>query len=194
MNNKSTYTFDLAGMPKTVLLVFGLPNSGKTTLCEAIIKHLKPGQYVYFNADKVRSTLSKDLKFSIDDRREQARRMGCMASLSLDGSSASVAIVDFINPNVDTWTAFQANLNRPVGKPRETDVNRTPTVALEDSSFPCFSVFMNTITNEECVYANTAELFKRGERPVDLTFTRIDNEDGFDQAARDTIQGMIKTN
>lgn len=181
----------LSNLPKTILLVFGLPNSGKTTLCEALSYRLPSDQFVYLNADKVRSTLSKDLGFTADDRKEQARRMGCMASLVLDGSSARVVIVDFVNPNVDTWTAFKENLNRPVGKPRLSDVNRTPPAALEDARFPCFSVFMNTIKNEDCIYADTAALFARGERPVDLEFTQWTDAG---EMAEATIQALLASN
>ena len=188
---KSKTIYDLVGLPKTVLLVFGLPNSGKTTLCEAITERLLPGQFIYFNADKVRSTLSKDLKFSIEDRQEQARRMGCMASLALDGSDANLAIVDFVNPNLDTWMAFRENLSRPVGKPKKTDVNRVPPAVMEDNSYPCFSVFMNTIKNEDCVFADTAEIFARGNRPVDLTFEWIAEEDGFSKAAFLVIDKLL---
>jgi GTPase SAR1 family protein len=175
---------------KKVLLVFGLPNSGKTTLCEKIIEQLVPGEYVYFNADKVRSTLSKDLKFSTEDRMEQARRMGCMASLVLDGSAAKLAIIDFVNPNIDTWSVFRDNLNRPVGKPKKTDINRTPGSALEDSAFPCFSVFMNTIENADCVFADTAEIFARGDRPVDLTFQWLEGEEDFKAAANEVVSRL----
>ncbi len=188
---KSKTPISLTHLQKTVLLIFGLPNSGKTTLCESITDRLVPGQFIYFNADKVRSTLSKDLKFSIDDRREQARRMGCMASLALDGSAAQLAIVDFVNPNIDTWTAFRENLGKPVGKPKKTDVNRVPTSVMEDNSFPCFSVFMNTIKNEDCVFADTAEIFACGERPVDLTFEWIADEVAFDKAALQVLSSLL---
>lgn len=187
MSLKTKYT--LSHLDKTILLVFGLPNSGKTTLCEAISRKLLHPEFVYLNADKVRSTLSKDLGFSADDRKEQARRMGCMASLVLDGSAARLVMVDFVNPNIDTWTAFRENLNRPVGKQRVSDVNRTPPAALEDTSYPCFSVFMNTINNEDCIYADTASLFARGERPVDLEFTKWED---VDLMAAQTIEALLE--
>lgn len=188
MPTKSKSYYTVGHLNKTILLVFGLPNSGKTTLCEAIAKQLLVPEFVYLNADKVRSTLSKDLGFSADDRKEQARRMGCMASLVLDGSDAKVVMVDFVNPNFDTWTAFRENLNRPVGKPRVTDINRTPPSALEDTTFPCFSVFMNTLRNEDCIYADTASLFARGERPVDLEFTEWTD---VDKMAARTIEALL---
>lgn len=179
---------DLSNVNKTILLVFGMPGSGKTTLCETITSMVMPGQYIYFNADKVRSTLSKDLGFSMESRQEQARRMGCMASLALDGSDARIAIVDFVNPNVDTWTAFRENLHRPVGKPKKTDVNRFPVAAAEDSEFPCFSVFMNTIKKEDCEYADTAAIFNSGNRPVDVTLQWMDSEREFKAAAYEILQ------
>lgn len=171
---------------KQILLIFGLPGSGKTTLSEKIVSLFKnPADVIYFNADKVRSTLSRDLGFSMDDRIEQARRMACMASLALDASVARVCIVDFVNPNVDTWTAFRENLNAPVGRPKVTDINRVPSVAAAEASvFPLFSVFMNTIGKNDCRFADTAELFARGERPVDMTIDRFLNDRDMEETAR----------
>jgi len=181
----------LLDMPKTILLVFGLPGSGKTTLSEKIQSLLPPEQCVYFNADKVRSTLSKDLGFSVDARVEQARRMACMASLALDGSSARVCIVDFVNPNLDTWTAFSSNMNRPVGKSRVSDVNRVPSVVYNEAVFPLFSVFMNTIRKEDCRFADTAELFDRNERPVDMSYDKFLTDEEMDLAASDVLKMML---
>lgn len=188
-----TRKFDLSKVPKTALLIFGLPGSGKTTLSETLVSMMHPDQVIVFNADKVRSTLSKDLKFRVEDRVEQARRMGCVASLALDASSARVCIVDFVNPNVDTWTTFQANLKRPVGNRPLSDVNRTPGVALEDCDYPVFSVWMNTIGKEDCRYVDTAELFARGERPVDVTVNgRLEGPNAFGQVAIDILQQIYK--
>ena len=57
----------------TKILIMGLPGAGKTTLAQ----HLAPPlNAVHFNADAVRANINKDLGFSLEDRIEQARRMG----------------------------------------------------------------------------------------------------------------------
>ena len=145
-------------MKKIIILIFGLPGSGKTTLARAI-REIAQDQTIWFNADKVRSTLSKDLGFSAESRIEQARRMGCLASLALDGSDCSTAIVDFVNPTVETYESFLANLCRPAGSPADRVVE-TPSRYFVDVSYPVFSVLMRTIKKEECRFRDTAEVFQ----------------------------------
>lgn len=84
-----------------IILVFGLPGSGKTTLCTELLKHVEA---IHLNADAVRADLSSDLGFSVEDRVEQARRMGAMARLLSD--QGRVVLVDFVNPTTQTREAF----------------------------------------------------------------------------------------
>jgi energy-coupling factor transporter ATP-binding protein EcfA2 len=158
-------------MNKHVLLIYGLPGSGKTTLAQAV-HDLTRNESIWFNADKVRSTLSSDLNFSEASRIEQARRMGCLASLALDGSSLSLAIVDFVNPTLPTYSTFLENLNRPVGN-RLDDSGRIPESFLGGTEYPVVSVLMDTIRKDESRFADTAELFQRsgGCRKPDLHIT-----------------------
>jgi len=84
-----------------IILIFGLPGSGKTALAKELLKRTPA---IHLNADDVRADLSSDLGFSAEDRIEQARRMGAMARLI--SSQGHVVIVDFINPTEETRAAF----------------------------------------------------------------------------------------
>lgn len=83
------------------ILVMGLPGSGKTTLCQVLARRLNA---VHFNNDEVRANINKDLGFSLEDRLEQARRMGFLCDLVV--RSGGTAIGDFICPTPQTRAAF----------------------------------------------------------------------------------------
>ena len=79
----------------------GLPGAGKTTLAKELAKLLGA---VWFNADEVRKEINKDLKFSVEDRIEQARRMGLLCDIAT--RSGSFAMADFVCPVPETRAAF----------------------------------------------------------------------------------------
>jgi adenylylsulfate kinase len=83
------------------ILVMGLPGAGKTTLSRLLAKRLVA---VHFNADEIRANINKDLGFSLEDRIEQARRMGWLCDQVV--KSNSYAIADFICPTPETRAAF----------------------------------------------------------------------------------------
>lgn len=79
----------------------GLPGSGKTTLAKALAPLLNA---VHWNADDVRNNINKDLGFSMEDRIEQARRMGWLCdNVNQAGHNA---IADFVCTTEDTRAAF----------------------------------------------------------------------------------------
>jgi cytidyltransferase-like protein len=83
------------------ILIMGLPGAGKTTLASALAPLLNA---VVFNADAVRTNLSPDLSFSLEDRIEHARRMGWMCDRVVE--AGGTAIADFICPTEETREAF----------------------------------------------------------------------------------------
>jgi len=86
------------------ILIMGLPGAGKTTLAKILSRSL---QAVHLNGDRVRETLSSDLGFSLEDRLEQARRMGCMAQLIKE--SGHYVVADFVCPTNETRRLFNAD-------------------------------------------------------------------------------------
>lgn len=90
---------------KKIIMIYGLPGSGKTTLAK-ILSRVLNGKCIWLNADRIRESLSSDLTFSVKDRVEQARRLGCLASIALDNDHTEYAIVDFVNPTNQTYATF----------------------------------------------------------------------------------------
>lgn len=84
-----------------ILVVFGLPGSGKTSLAKSLLQRTPA---IHLNADDVREDLSSDLGFSVEDRIEQARRLGAIARLL--SKQGKVVLVDFVNPTKETRKAF----------------------------------------------------------------------------------------
>lgn len=87
-------------MPRKILIM-GLPGSGKTTLARQLAPLIKA---VHWNADDVRNNINKDLGFTMEDRIEQARRMGWLCDNVLMAGHNVVA--DFVCPTPETRAAF----------------------------------------------------------------------------------------
>lgn len=87
-------------MPQKILIM-GLPGTGKTTLACSLAPQLKA---VHFNADAVRASICRDLGFSLEDRIEQARRMGWLCDQVVAAGHAAIA--DFVCPTPETRLAF----------------------------------------------------------------------------------------
>ncbi len=83
------------------ILVCGLPGAGKTTLSLALAPKIGA---VHWNADEVRANINKSLGFSLEDRIEQARRMGWLCDQVV--RAGGVAIADFVCPTLETRGAF----------------------------------------------------------------------------------------
>src|SRR5262249_11290019 len=89
---------------KRKILIMGLPGSGKTTLTRALAPMLNA---VVFNNDQVRANINRDLGFTMEDRVEQARRMGWLCDRVVE--SGGTVIADFICPTPETRAAFGAD-------------------------------------------------------------------------------------
>ena len=112
------------------ILVCGLNNSGKTTLSIELSKQLHG---IHLNADYIRKNLNTDLGFSLENRVENARRIGVLADII--SNSGYIAIADFICPVEPCREAFGVN---------DGDV---------------FVVYMNTVKPEENEYKDTGKIF-----------------------------------
>jgi len=148
---------------KTVIVVQGLPGSGKTTFSKMLLKNFKAA---YLNADQIRATISNDLGFSHRDRCLQAYRLGKIAAVCLDTPTNiindgvddtnyhlnTIVLVDFINPTTKTRGVFNHGLRIGYSLP----VRR-------------IDVWMDTISKEECGYKDTAVMFE----PIDTTCYKI---------------------
>lgn len=107
-------------MPK--ILVMGLPGSGKTTLSEQLAFQLK---CVHFNADEIRREINKDLGFSVEDRLEQARRMGVLCDIA--SRHGAPVIADFVCPTPEARKLFKPDFIVWVDRIQESrfeDTNR----------------------------------------------------------------------
>ena len=85
-----------------IIQIIGLPGSGKTTIADALRDRING---LHINADDVRNGINKDLGFSVEDRVENARRLGELARL-MDAKQDKPVIVDFVNPTEQTRKAF----------------------------------------------------------------------------------------
>jgi bifunctional enzyme CysN/CysC len=94
----SEHRFQRNGHGGGVLWFTGLSGAGKSTLAMAVEQHLfKKGFHVYvLDGDNVRRGLNANLGFSPEDRAENIRRIGEVASLFAD--SGIICITAFISP------------------------------------------------------------------------------------------------
>jgi adenylylsulfate kinase len=84
---------------RSVLLWFtGLSGAGKSTLAHALEEelHQRGCRTFVFDGDNVRHGLCGDLGFSLEDRRENIRRIGEMSKLFLE--AGVIALTAFISP------------------------------------------------------------------------------------------------
>lgn len=84
-----------------IVQIIGQAGAGKTTLASELCDKINA---IHINADKVRAELNSDLGFSLEDRIENARRLGALAKLLSE--EGHIVVVDFICPTKETRIAF----------------------------------------------------------------------------------------
>ena len=84
-----------------IIQIIGLPGTGKTALAKELCRRTDA---IHLNADDVRADLNKDLGFSVEDRVEQARRLGALSRLI--SNQGKLVVVDFVNPTQETRESF----------------------------------------------------------------------------------------
>ena len=88
----------MTGHGSAILWFTGLSGAGKSTLAHAVEEHLhRAGCLTFvFDGDNVRHGLCSDLGFSVEDRRENIRRVGEMTKLFLE--AGVISLTAFISP------------------------------------------------------------------------------------------------
>jgi adenylylsulfate kinase len=84
-----------------VLWFTGLSGSGKSTIAEALERQLfNQGYFVkVLDGDNVRSGINKNLGFSLEDRKENIRRIAEVAKLFSD--SGVIVLCSFVSPTIE---------------------------------------------------------------------------------------------
>jgi adenylylsulfate kinase len=150
---------------KTIVLVHGLPGSGKTTLSDMLHKIIGGAR---INADLMRATISQDLKFGPIDREIQAYRMGKLANLAL------ITPISFINARLgerlERDDDVAERLNRHAIVDFVCPTERTRKIfewSAKDfayGSIQIVDVWMNTITGDQSRFPDTVAVYEQPSR------------------------------
>jgi len=114
-----------------IILIMGLPGSGKTTLADEIAPKLNAKR---LNADKVRKN-SNDWDFSLEGRLRQAKRMATLAIKLKD--EKNYVIADFICPTPETRSIFSADYVIWVNTIKEGIFEDTNKMFIKPKKFDC---------------------------------------------------------
>ncbi len=89
-------------MQPCAIWITGLPASGKTTIAALLKEHLKSKniQVIILDGDEIRKTVSKDLGYSPEDRKEHNRRVIEIAKLLV--KNGITTIIPLISPYRET--------------------------------------------------------------------------------------------
>lgn len=97
-NVEKTSRQKLHGHQSFIIWFTGLSGSGKSTIANALERHLhEKGNSTYLlDGDNIRHGLNKDLAFTKEDRMENIRRIGEVAKLFID--SGTIVLAAFVSP------------------------------------------------------------------------------------------------
>lgn len=156
---------------KKIIHIFGMSNTGKSTLGKALSQRLDHLNVELIDADDYRKTLNSDLGFSKEDRIENVRRLQKLAN----NSKADIVILCAVSPYAEMRSKDNINvfltssLNTLIERDVEKQIYKNTNVAGVDSlfEFPCGSFLqLNTEMQnlEDCVdsiidYANIKPVY-----------------------------------
>ncbi len=97
-------------MQSCAVWLTGLPGSGKTTIAALLYDHLKSKNTscIILDGDEIRKTVSKDLGFSPEDRKEHNRRVIEIAKLLV--KNGIIPIIPLISPYRETRDAARREI------------------------------------------------------------------------------------
>ncbi|MDX1686297.1 MAG: adenylyl-sulfate kinase [Saprospiraceae bacterium] len=89
---------EILGQKGMVLWMTGLSGSGKSSIAEIVEKELSQNNRLVYilDGDNIRTGINRDLGFSLDDRKENIRRIAEVAKLLVD--AGLICICCFVSP------------------------------------------------------------------------------------------------
>jgi len=135
-----------------VLWFTGLSGSGKSTIAEAVQKRLYDNGYFVkvLDGDNIRSGINSNLGFSLEDRKENIRRIAEVAKLFLD--TGIIVIASFVSPTIE--------------------IRHQAKNIIGEKDF--YEIFVNTPL-EECEKRDVKGLYKKARAGEIKGFTGIDS-------------------
>lgn len=108
----------------------GLPCSGKTTLCKAVLPYMQDAFFspIHLDGDMLRETLNNDLGFSESDRHENLRRIASVSEFL--NKSRQTTLCSFVSPSNQVRAMVRNTISKcalvyvrcPLGVCEERDV------------------------------------------------------------------------
>ena len=143
---------------KKVVHIFGMTNTGKTTIAKAMVSKYPHINIEHIDADEHRLTTCKDLGFSKEDRIENVRRLTELAN----NSKADIVLLTAVTPFEQSRSAgnFNVMLSAPldvlVGRDTKEVYSRTEGVAgvsspFEDAQGACLRLDTREFNVQQCV-------------------------------------------
>ena len=120
-----------------IILIMGLPGSGKTTLANELAPLLNAKR---INADEVRRE-ANDWDFSEEGRKRQAKRMAALAKKQKD--LGHYVIADFICPTIEARNLFPADYTVWVDTIKKGRFNDTNEMFVQPKKFDCHVTTQN---------------------------------------------------